>query len=90
MAGLRQPAVLLPLAELLLPFHPYRTVFYAGEAVDAAFRIGTLLDCRRKSKMQRPRNGLARALGLGTTAGTTTPSDNVTICLRLPPHPLRR
>ena len=48
MAGLRQAAVLLPLAELLLPFHPYRTVFDAGEAVDAAVSIGTLLDlvCR--------------------------------------------
>jgi hypothetical protein len=48
MAGLRQPAVLLPLAELLLPFHPQRTVFDAGDAVDAAVSIGALFElvCR--------------------------------------------
>jgi hypothetical protein len=48
MAGLRQPAVLLPLAELLLPFHPQRTVFDAGEAVDAAVSIGALFDLVRR------------------------------------------
>src|SRR6185437_12361529 len=40
--GLRQVSILLPFAEILLPFHPYRTVFDAGEAVYAPLRVGLL------------------------------------------------
>jgi hypothetical protein len=48
MASPRQPAILLPFAEVFLPFHPYRTVSDAGEAVNANLCVGTLLNliCR--------------------------------------------